>query len=1048
MFSEIFIKRPILASVCSLVIILLGVLAIFQLPVEEYPDIAPPQVAVNAIYPGATAEVVEATVTTPLELQINGSEGSKYITSTSSSNGSSTVTAYYDLEQDVDQAVVDVQNRIKAAEGRLPDEVKRDGITVKKVSNNFVLIVGFGSPDASLNTPFISNYVDRYVRESLQRIDGVGDIRMFGERKYAIRVWLNPEKLAALGLSSTDVLKSLREQNLQVAAGIIGQPPAGEEQTYQFNVRAESRLKSQADFENIVVFRNASSGLVKLREVARIELGAEDYSSLVRYKGRETVGMLINQLPKANSLQVARDLKAELARLSKEFPPGMVYFVALDPTKVIEESINELVITLFQAVGLVVLVILFFLQSWRSTLIPALAIPVSLLGTFLFVKLLGFSINTLTLFGLTLATGLVVDDAIIVVENIMRFIEEKKMSAMEASTEAMKEVYGPIIATSLVLIAVFVPVALFPGTTGKLYQQFALTIAFSIAISTFNSLTLTPALCAFFLTEKTGLKEAWIFERFNFYLDKFRRFSDWSIGKAAQNIGLMMLVFVGMLVGMVFAYRALPTAFVPAEDKGYFIISLQAPEGSSLAHTASIASRVEDILAKEKNIAGYFSVSGFSFLGPAPNRAMIFPQFTPIEERKADSKNSSSSIVGRLRGQLMGIPGAVIVPIEPPAIRGLGTFGGVQFELLAKGADVTLSDLAGKAFELIGASSQTQELRGLFTGYSASDPQLSVQVNRDLAKSLGIPIDYLYQTLQLYLSAYYVNDFNFENRQYRVYLQADQRFRDQPEDLARFYVFSDTGAAVPLSSLVTVKTVLAPQNIFHFNLFRSAEINGSAAPGFTSGQAIARFQQLAESSLSQGFSYAWAGLSREELEAGNAAAILFVLGLLFVFLVLAAQYESLVDPLIILLSVPLALLGALCAQLVRGLQVDIFCQVGILMLVGLASKNAILIVEFANQLRRSGLSAPEAVQKAVSIRLRPILMTSLAFILGILPLVFATGAGSASKISLGTTVFGGMLFATFLSLVFVPVIYIFINQLRERVRPKKKAESTVGHENH
>ena len=1028
MFVDTFIHRPILATVCSLVIILAGVLAIPQMPIAQYPQIAPPTVNVTAVYTGANAETVETAVTTPLEQAINGVEGMLYMTSSSTNSGISQVVVTFDTTRNEDIAAVDVQNRVNQALGRLPAEVRQLGITVQKSASNFVMAAGAYSEQGEYNSLFLTNYIDVYVKDPLKRVPGVADIFIFGAGNYSMRVWLDPVRLAARHLTASDVVNALREQNVNVAAGSVGDSPAPEGQTYQLSVRAAGRLHERSEFENIIVKSGEEGALVRLADVARVELGAESYGSVLRFQGRDAVGFGVIALPTANALDVNRGVMAELTRLSRSFPPGLQYAVAFDTTTVVEESINEVLKTLAIAVALVVLVMFLFLQSWRATLIPTLTMPVSLIGAFAFVHLLGFSINTLTLFAIVLATGIVVDDAIVVIENIERHVQEYRKDARHAASEAMREVFSAVIATALVLIAVFVPVAFFPGMTGRLYQQFALTIAFSVAISAFNALTLTPALSALLLKHETlgkgtffGAVERVIHGGTNLYLRTVRGLMRvrWA----------MVVVFIALLGATYFVYTRLPQSFFPEEDPGYLMTIVQAPAGASLQYTSKVTKEAEGILAKVPEVEAVFSVSGFSFAGSAPNQGLIFAKLKDFAQRPGD-EHRLPAILARLRGQLFGIQEAFVIPFAPPAIQGLGAFGGFTFEVLDQGGGTNIQNLAGATFGVIGGSRQSQRVTGLFSSFTANDPQLAVDIDREKARSLGLPISEITNAMQIYLGSAYVNDFDFNNRAYRVYVQADKAYRADPKALGQYYARTNSGEMVPLASVVRVRETTAPQVINHFNLFRSAEIAGSAAPGFSSGQAIQEMEQIAARALPQGFGYAWSGISLEEIKAGRQSAYIFGIGLLLVYLTLAAQYESLVLPFIVLLGVPLAVLGALSAQWLRGLQNDLYCQVGLVMLIGLAAKNAILIVEFAEQLRHRGLSVVDAAVEAARIRLRPILMTSLAFILGVMPLVFASGAGQEGRHSVGTAVAGGMLFATFLNILFIPILYVVIQTLR------------------
>lgn len=1047
MFADFFIKRPVFATVCSLIILLVGGISIPTLPIAQYPDISPTQINVTANYTGASAEVVENAVTTLLERQINGVEGMKYINSSSSNDGTSSITVTFDASRNKDIAAVDVQNRVTVAQPQLPQTVQQTGVRVSKQSTSILLAIGLFAGNQEYDNVFLSNYADLYLTDALKRLKGVGDVRIFGERKYSMRLWLDPNRLASRGLTSKEVVNALKEQNLQVGAGRIGQQPAPDGQMYQIDLRAISRLADTSEFENIVLKTGNDGSLVKLKDVGRAELGAENYSSFLRFRGNDAVGLGIYQLPGSNALDVAREVKAEMARLAPTFPTGLKYQVAFDTTLYVQQSLQEVVKTLIEAIVLVVLVIFIFLQDWRTTLIPAITIPVSLIGTFAFIKVFGFSINSLSLFGLTLATGLVVDDAIVVVENITRLIQEKGMSPRQAASEGMAELMGAVIATSLVLMAVFVPVAFFPGTTGQLYKQFALTIAFSVAISTFNAITLTPALCALLLRQgqqPTGWL-GWIFARINGVIDRTRMGYKRSLNFLTRFKAFVIGIFIVFLGLTGWLYLSVPQAFLPEEDQGYFITIVQGPEGVSLNYTSEVMNRVEQEILKNPEVLGTFVVGGFSFSGNTANSGLIFTTLKPWEDRQK-AEQSATAIIGQLRGALSGITEARIIPINPPAIQGLGSFGGFQFQLQDRKGNDSLNPLVQALGQILKQANQTPGLQAVFSTFAANTPQLLVEVDRNQAKALQVSIDDIFNTLQTLLGSQYVNDFTLQQRTYRVYVQADKEFRSNPKDIGQLYVRSQQNQMIPLSNLVKVTPTTGAQTINHYNLFRSIEITGSAAPGSSSGQAIQAMEQVAKKTLPAGLGYEWSGTSAEELASGSQAPIIFGLGLVFVFLVLAAQYENYVDPLIILLSVPLAIFGALAAQSLRGLTNDVYCQIGLVMLIGLASKNAILIVEFANQLREQGMTITKAAIEASQERLRPILMTSLSFILGISPLINPEGAGAASRRSLGTVLAGGTIVSTFLSLFIVPVLYIVISQLRDRFKPGGKNPNKTNHE--
>ena len=1029
MFVEFFIRRPVLTIVSSIIILLVGFISIPTLPVEQYPDISPVQVVVSAQYIGASAEVVEDTVTTILEREINGVNGMRYMSSTSSEDGSATITINFDQGYNVDIAAVDVLNRVSIAEPQLPEPVRQTGVSVFKQSSGVVLGMPFYAEEEGLyDATFVSNYADQYIIDPLKRINGVNDLNPFGERRYAMRLWLDPNKLAVRNLTVGDVIEAVEEQNLQVGAGRIGQAPVPEGQDFQVTLQIAGRLRDVSEFEDIVLLAEDNGNLVKVKDVGRVELGAENYNTFARYNGLPAFGNQVLQTPGSNALEIANAVKQRMAELAENFPPGYSYAFPYDPTLFVIESRKETISTLIQAVVLVVIVLFFFLQNWQSTIVPAVVIPVSLIGTFAFIKVFDFSINSLTLFGLTLATGMVVDDAIVVVEDIADKVQEQGMKPHLAAIEAMRELTGAVIATSLVLLAVFIPVAFFPGTTGQLYKQFALTIAFSVIISTFNALTLTPALSALLLRkgQQPGGLLGKVFGWINKGINAIRR----GYKKSLDLLNKMRLVvlggFVVLLVAAGWLYTNVPTAFLPDEDLGLILNIVQAPEGVSLDYTSRALTKVEKILADVPEIEGTFTLGGFSFNGNTANSGIVFAPLRPWGDRTA--AESQQNVIAKIRGPLSQIQEANVISFGLPAISGLGNVGGFVFQLQDRGNN-DIQTFTKFKDQLIARANEAPELQQVFSTYTANAPQMRIEIDRDRAKALQIPIDEILNTLQGYIGSRYINDFNAFGRTYRVYVQADGEFRTNPQAIESLYVRSDTGEVIPLGNLLQFKSTTGPQTINHYNLFRSIEINGSAAPGYSSGQAIAAMERVAAEVLPTNMGFEWSGISLEEQESGGQAPFIFGLGLVFVFLVLAAQYENFIDPVIIMLAVPLAMLGALLAVWLRGFPNDVYCQVGLVMLIGLASKNAILIVEFANQLREQGLSITKAALQASEQRLRPIIMTAISTLLGIFPLTIATGAGAASRQSLGTAVFGGMVVSTFLSLFIVPVLYIVIASL-------------------
>ena len=1035
MFVNFFIDRPIFASVLAIVIVVAGAVAIPFLPIAQYPEITPPQVVVQATYPGASAEVVEQTVTTPIEQQVNGVENMIYMSSRSGSDGTMTLTVTFKVGTNLDIAAVNVQNRVAIAQAKLPQDVVRQGLSITKQSPDLVEIVALTSPDGSRDELYLSNYATLQVVDLLARVPGVGQVQVFNGRDYGMRLWLNPDTLASLGLTAGDVAAAVREQNLQAAAGQIGQPPAPRGQQFQYTVTTRGRLSTPSEFEDIILRTRSDGSVLRVRDVGRVELGAQSYGSFGRVGGKPAALVGVFQLPDANALDVSRGVQEAMARLAPSFPAGVAYTRPYNTTEFVRVSIEEVVETLLIAIGLVILTVYVFLQDWRTTLIPTLTIPVSLVGTFAVISLFGFSINTLTLFALVLAIGIVVDDAIVVVENTQRHLDEGGLEPREATRLAMAEVTGPVIATSLVLMAVFIPIAFLPGITGQLYRQFALTIAVAVAFSTVNAMTLSPALCALLLRPAHQVRRHWLARIWNASFARLTNGYDWTVHHIVRRAALAVVMLV-VLSGVAYALvRAVPAGFAPTEDQGYLLVNVQLPDAASLERTDAVVRQIEQILLETEGVETAVAIGGRSFISGVngPNVASLFPRLAPWSERKEPALQADA-ILARLRARLGAIQDAVVVVFPPPPIRGISSGGGFQFELQSVGGR-SLEDLDAAARQIITAARQQPELATAYTAFRPGVPQLDAQVDRAKSKALGVPVSDVFESLQIFLGSLYVNDFNAFGRVWRVQLQAEPVYRATPSDVARLYVRSQpglngqSGQMVPLSTLVTVRPITGPDTISHYNLYRSAEIAGDTAPGASSGQAIAVMEELARRFLPPGMAYQWTGLAFQEIEAGSWAPFIFGLSALFVFLVLAAQYESWLVPLAVILTVPLGVLGALGALWLGGLANDVYSQIGLGLLIGLAAKNAILIVEFAKVRGEQGLDIRAAAREAARIRFRPILMTSFAFILGSLPLVLASGAGAASRHSIGTTVVGGMLAVTVLGVLLVPAFFVAVESL-------------------
>jgi HAE1 family hydrophobic/amphiphilic exporter-1 len=1019
--SRFFIERPIFATVLALVIMLAGGVTVSSLPVAQYPEVVPPTVEVSTVYPGGNAQVVAETVASPIEQEVNGVEDMIYMSSTSASDGSYVLTVTFEVGTNLDMAQVLVQNRVAIAEPRLPEEVKRQGVTTKKKSTAIIQLITLTSPDGRYDDIYLSNFATLRLKDELARIEGVGDVKLFGGADYSMRVWLDPNKLESRQLTTTDVVNAISEQNVQVAAGQIGAPPAPSGQAFQYVINTLGRLSDVEQFEDIIVKTGSEGRLTRIRDVARVELGGETYDLFSQLSGETASSISIYQLPGANALAVAQRVRETMERLSAQFPEGVEYKIPFDTTLFVQESIDGVYTTLFQATLLVFLVIFIFLQDWRASLVPAATIPVSLIGTFAIMAALGFSVNLTTLFGLVLAIGIVVDDAIVVVENTTRHIDDG-MEPRPAAILAMEEVTGPAIATTLVLLAVFVPTAFLPGITGQLYRQFGLTISAATVLSTVNALTLSPALCAILLRPKSGEPNPF-FRAFNRGFEALERAYGRVVSGLVRKAGLTMAAFGGIAFVSVMGFGSLPTGFLPEEDQGYLVSGVQLPDAASLERTREVVADINEIFRNTPGIAEWVTIGGNSLLDAtvSSNAATFYVVLDPNEERDAPAL-SADAIIASLRRDFASVVGGVPFVFAPPAIFGLGTAGGFQMELQDQ-AGLGWDTLQQLANEMVGDGNSQSGLVGLNTTFRANVPQLFVDVNRTQAKRMNVPLEDVFGTLQAYLGSAYVNDFNKFGRTYQVRVQADAGFRLKATDIKRLYVRNEAGNGVPMGALVIVDETLGPQIVRRYNLYPSAAINGAAAPGFSSGVALALMEQMAEEKLPLGMSTEWTGISFQEKQVGNEAVLIFALAITLVFLVLAAQYESWTAPASIVFSVPFAILGVVAALMARGMANDVYTQIGVVLLIGLSSKTAILIVEFAREIRAGGKGIVESALEAARLRFRPLLMTTISFVFGTLPLLFASGAGAASQQAVGTAVFGGMLAATFLTVAFVPVFF-------------------------
>ncbi len=1037
MIADVFIRRPVTAIVISIVIVAVGLISMMSLPIAQYPDITPPVVSISGIFTGADAQTVEQTTTTAIETQVNGSPGMSYLQSTSTSDGRSSINATFDVGTNIDIATLDVQNRVSVAEPALPDGVKRLGLTTKKRNPNIMMVVALFSPNGTHDATFLGNYGNIYLKDALLRVKGVGDIQSVGD-DFGMRVWMNPDKLASLNMTVNDVLAALQEQNLQVAAGSIGGSPQPAAQAFEYSVFTNSRLNKKDEFEKIVVRANSQTGAVTyLRDVARIELGKFSYDNHAFVDGKPGAFMLVFQAPGANALQTYESVKATVAAMKKTFPKDVDYIIPYETVSVVSASITEVLHTFIEALLLVIIVVFLFLQSWRATLITVFAIPVSLIGAFAFFIPLGFSINTLTLFGMILAIGIVVDDAIVVVEAVQHYIDEEGLSPKDATIKAMESISGPVIAIALILAAVFVPVGFIPGIVGRLYQQFAITIAISVLISAFVALSLTPALCMLLLRKHTHNQKNILDKFFDGFNNWFARVTN-SYGRGVaswiKGTPYVIVMMICLFIGLVFLFKAKPTGFLPTEDQGYMFVAYEMPEGTSITRNIETLHRMIDSIQSIPSIRNIGAIAGLNAVTQAnkSNSGTIFVLFKPWEDRKKKSEQVDA-LIGQVQHKLFAFKEVNGFAIAPPAIPGLGSTGGFTFELQKR---ESADDI--KTFEKVGNDFMNElhkrpELGRVYTFFNARTPGYRIDVDRDKAKKLGVSISDVYGTLSTLLGSTYVNDFNIYGRNFRVMAQADSTYRGDLAALGKYYVRNDVGNMIPLSTLTTATLIEQPAMIAHYNIFQTIEINGDPAPGYSSGQAIAALKEVAEKTLPAGYGYEFSGLSREELSAGSSSIYIFMLSIGFVFLFLAALYESWAVPFSVLFAVPIGAFGSiLTLTLIPSMSNNVYAQIGLITLIGLAAKNAILIVEFAKERVDAGTEVLEATLEAVKLRLRPIVMTSLAFIFGVLPLAFATGAGAAARQTIGWTVFGGMLAATTLAIFVVPVLFVLIMKLSHR----------------
>ncbi|TDM51728.1 efflux RND transporter permease subunit [Aliivibrio fischeri] len=1037
MLSKFFIHRPKFALVISLVMTLMGLIALKVLPIAEYPAISPTVIIVNTVYPGANADVVKKTVAQPLESKINGVEDMIYMSSNIGNDGSYSLRVYFRIGADGDMAQVRVNNLVSQATSTLPPEVKQIGVTVRKKSSDILGVVTLSSPNKTYDSIYLSNYADLNLVERLKRLEGMSDITLLGKKSYSMRIWLNPNKMSTLNLTAKDVISAVKSQNIQVAAGKIGGMPAPDQQQNQYVLQTKGRLTSTDEFANIVIRANKDGSIIRLSDVARLELGAQGYEADGQLNNQPAAVMALYQLPTANALDAMSKVKAAMKEYSKTFPDDLEYNIAYDSTEYVEASIDEVYETLIIAALLVAIVVYVFLQNLRATAIPIIAIPVSIIATFAVMSLMGMTINTISLFGLILAIGIVVDDAIIVVENVERIIHEKHMKPIPATIEAMKEVTGPVLATTLILLAVFVPVALLPGISGKMFNQFAVTICVSVLISAINALTLSPALCGLILTDKHSEPVAPL-RAFNRGFDAVTKKYQFLVGFMSQRLLVSSVIYIALIGVLGYTFMTIPTAFVPNEDKGAFMVEMRLPDSASLQRTIPILQDYTRDLLEMDGVEDVVSVSGFSLINMSaiPNAGMLIIKLNNWDERK-DPALHQKALMNKVRQMLNTIPNANALVFATPAIRGMGSVDGFNF-VLEDNRGRSPQALAQTTQNFVAKINQLPEVARAFSIFRANVPQRFIDVDRDKAISMGIPLNDIFQTLQSQLGGAYISDFNIYGRSFQVKVQAEQEYRDSTDDINNLYVRNNTGKMVSLGTLVKIKPIFGPDSLMNYNLFGSATINGVPAPGYSSGDVVKAIEKLAENELPKGYSFEWSGMTYQELEAGNAAPIAFALSLLFTYLFLVAQYESWSIPTAVMMAVPIAILGAMATLFALGQPFDLYVQIGIVILIGMSAKVAILIVEFAKVLREEkGYSIIEAAKEAARLRFRAVQMTAFAFIWGVFPLVIASGAGAESRHSLGYAVFGGMILSTLIGTIFTPVFFVTMQSLRERFNPKK-----------